>query len=269
MKALFLDIDGTLLADDRTIPEQNTASIRKMLEKGHFVILATGRPLHSAVMMAEDLGLTGRGSYIISYNGGVLYDTFNSKVIYRSPLKLETVRKVFHEAERRGIHIQTYNDNEVLVEKRCDNDIVRMACTRMRIPFRILDSIDNLQEPPVKMLIADMHSQEPLLKLRDWILSWAGDELSCYFSRDEFMEIVNRGLNKGSALEKMAKLLGVDIKDTIAAGDHDNDIDMIRAAGTGCAMLNATSGAKQAADYITEKDNNQAGVSEIIEKFIT
>ena len=69
-KALFLDLDGTLLTDDKQIPEGNREAIYRMLEQGHSVIIATGRPLVSAVLQAEKLGLTSRGCYIIAFNGG-------------------------------------------------------------------------------------------------------------------------------------------------------------------------------------------------------
>ena len=79
---------------------------------------------------------------------------------------------------------------------------------------------------------------------------------------------MNTGLNKGNALMQMAGILGVDVADTIAAGDAPNDLDMIKAAGIGCAMSNGTDEVKAAADYVTERDNNSGGVAEIIEKFV-
>ena len=66
----------------------------------------------------------------------------------------------------------------------------------------------------------------------------------------------------------MAGLIEVDIADTIAAGDAANDLPMIKAAGIGCAMSNATADVKEAADYVTERDNNNSGVAEIIDRFI-
>lgn len=267
-KALFLDLDGTLLTDNKKIPQENRTAIEKMLGEGHSVIIATGRPLSSAVLQAERLGLTSRGCYIIAFNGGVLYDTYERSVIYRSTIPLDHVRRTFAEANRRGIHIQTYRDDRVIVEPVCDDEIVRQYCSRMIVDKEVISDISLLKDEPVKMLIIDPSDQAPLRSFRDWIASWADDDLDTFFSSSEYVEIVSKGLNKGTALHQMADILGIDGANTIAAGDAANDIKMIEAAGLGCVMCNGTDDVKAVADYITEKDNNNGGVAEIINRFI-
>ena len=267
-KALFLDLDGTLLTDDKRIPDRNREAIDEMLGQGHSVIITTGRPLLSAVYQAEMLGLTSEGCYLIAFNGGILYDTAKRKVIYRSTLPLDAVVRCFREAERRGIHVQTYSEDKVLVEPRCDNDIIRLYCSRILMEHGVIPDISELREEPVKMLIIDLNDPAPLEEFRRWISSWAEGEIDTFFSSNEYCEIVRKGLNKGNALRQMAGLIGVDIADTIAAGDAANDLPMIKAAGIGCAMSNATADVKEAADYVTERDNNNSGVAEIIDRFI-
>ena len=267
-KALFLDLDGTLLTDDKQIPEGNREAIYRMLEQGHSVIIATGRPLVSAVLQAEKLGLTSRGCYIIAFNGGTLYDSFEKKVIYRLTIPLEIVTKVFAEANKRGIHIQTYRDDKVVVEPAGDDDIVRQYCSKIIVEHEVIPDIRMLDEEPVKMLIIDMNDPAPLEEFRQWVASWGDDVLDTFFSNDQYVEIVSKGLNKGNALLQMAEILGVDRENTISAGDAGNDLQMIEAAGLGCAMSNATDEIKAAAGYITERDNNECGVAEIIDRFI-
>jgi len=267
-KALFLDLDGTLLADDKSVPAENSAAIKKMLDQGHSVIITTGRPLISAEKQAERLGLTSPGCYLVAFNGGILYDTAKREQIYRSTLPLDTVRKVFAEANRRGIHIQTYSDTKVLVEPRCDNETVRMYCSKIIMEYEVINDIASLDKEPVKMLIIDMHDPAPLESFRQWIAEWGSEYIDTFFSCDEYVEIVSKGLNKGNALRQMAEILGVDVENTIAAGDAANDTAMIRAAGLGCVMCNGADEVKAFAGYITERDNNHAGVAEIIEKFV-
>ncbi|MBP0968884.1 MAG: HAD family phosphatase [Oscillospiraceae bacterium] len=267
-KALFLDLDGTLLTDDKMIPQGNRDAIDEMLRQGHSVIIATGRPLSSAVLQAERLGLTSRGCYIIAFNGGVLYDTFERRVIYRSTIPLDFVRKAFAEANRRGIHIQTYRDDRVIVEPAGDDGIVRQYCSRMLVEEEVIPDIALLDEEPVKMLIIDPDDTGPLHSFREWIGTWADGVLDTFFSSSEYVEIVSKGLNKGNALLQMADILGIDRSDTVAAGDAANDISMIEAAGLGCVMCNGTDDVKSVADYVTERDNNNCGVAEIIGKFI-
>lgn len=267
-KALFLDIDGTLVTDDKQIPPENGGALEKALEKGHCVVISTGRPLFSAVALARELGLTGKGSYLIAFNGGILYDTYNNKVIFKLPVPMDCVRILFREAEKRGIHIQTYDSEKVVVEKRCDDEDTKLYCRKIRMDYRVIDSIDNLEEEPVKLLAINTSDIKPLEDFKAWIEQNMGDRISAFFSNFQYLEIVCKGLNKGNALRQMAQVLGVPVKDTIAAGDQANDIDMIAAAGTGCAMANGTDEIKKVADYVTQRDNNHAGVAEIIERFV-
>ncbi|MBQ8994642.1 MAG: HAD family hydrolase [Oscillospiraceae bacterium] len=261
-------MDGTLLDDKKNIPPENEAAIKEMLERGHSVIITTGRPLSGAVFLAERLGLTTSGCYLVAYNGGILYDTAAGKVIYRSTLPLEAVRKTFEEANRRGIHIQTYRDPKVLVEPRCDDEAIRIYCEKIHVDYEVINSINDLEQEPVKMLIIDFNDPTPLEEFREWIASWASESIDTFFSCNEYVEIVRKGLNKGNAVVQMAKILQIPVENTIAAGDAANDITMIRASGVGCAMANAAEEVKKCADYITELDNNQGGVAEIIKRFI-
>ena len=80
------------------------------------------------------------------------------------------------------------------------------------------------------------------------------------------LEITKKGVNKGRALKKLCEMKCFSIEDTIAMGDSLNDLDIIQAAGTGVAMGNSIQVILDAADYITEKDN-ECGVAEAIEFF--
>ncbi len=267
-KALFLDLDGTLLTDDKKVPEGNRRALERMLAEGHSVIIATGRPLSSAVLEAGELGLTGEGCYLIAYNGGVLYDTANHRVIFEKTIPLPLVFDVFDEANARGIHIQTYDDVATVVEPRCDNDVVRYYCGRIGMTHRVIDDIRHLEKEPVKMLLIDLNGRTYTEPMRQWVIEKHGDELDGFFSSGTYMEIVRKGLDKGNALEQMAELLGIPMENTVAAGDAENDVSMIRAAHLGCAVANAVPECRAVADYVTERDNNHSAVAEIIEKFI-
>lgn len=267
-KAVFLDLDGTLLADDKSIPPVNTQAIDRARKAGNCIVISTGRPLKSAVGLAEDLGLTGEGNYLIAYNGGLLYNTFNRKVIFKSSIPLDTVRNIFSHAHEKKLHLQTYDSENVLVLPEGDDEDVRIYCKKIRMDYRVVPSANCITEEPVKMLAIDRTDPGTLAAFIGWVSANYGDRLAAFYSNPTYVEIVNKGLNKGNALRQMAEILNIDIRDTIAAGDQANDIDMITAAGTGCAVSNATDPVKAAADYITQKDNNSGAVAEIIEKFV-
>ena len=82
-KILFVDLDATLLSDDKTVSEENRAAIQKMLLAGHDIVLSTGRPVESGRAVARELELTQPGCYMIAFNGAVLYDCAADRVLLK------------------------------------------------------------------------------------------------------------------------------------------------------------------------------------------
>ncbi len=267
-KALFLDLDGTLLNDKKEITEGNYNAIHAALTKGHKVIINTGRPLVSAIKQAQRLGLTEEGCYLVAFNGGILYDMGAGKILFKKDLPLDIVFEVFDEANARNLHVQTYDDTYVIVEKRNDNDIVRRYCGNILMEHQVTEDIRTVTGRPVKVLAIDFENRKAVEDFQEWIREKYSKVLDCFFSCPYYLEIVPCGLNKGTALRQMSELLGIPLENTVAAGDEANDIEMIKTAGIGVSMKNGTEDAKAAADYVTTRDNNNDGIAEIIEKFI-
>ena len=94
------------------------------------------------------------------------------------------------------------------------------------------------------------------------------EDVDCFFSSKQLLEIVPKGVHKVSALERLCRLLDIPVANSVAAGDEENDITMLRAAGVGCAMHNAAETVKEAADYVTVHTNDEDGIAEIVEKFL-
>ena len=269
-RMLFLDLDGTLLNDAKQISDKNRAALELALERGHGVIITTGRPLKSAMDQAKVMGLDRPGCYLVAYNGAVIYDWTTQKQIFCRSLPYSAVHQIFDLTRERNEHIQTYDTWEVLVEKRCDNDTVRRYCGLIGMDFKVIDDVrKDLQEEPVKCLIINYHEQSGLHKIRQWICEHMHGEVDCFFSCQQYLEVVPKGMSKGEAVKMLCQLMGVEIADAVAVGDAANDISMIEAAGVGVAMANATPEVKAIADFITEKDNNHDGFSEVVERFFT
>ena len=106
-KVFFTDLDGTLLNDQKEITPGNQAAIDEALHRGHKVVITTGRPLASARIQAERLGLTKEGCYIVTYNGGQIYDPYHKKTIYGKPISHTLITPNYSEAHRRGMKIHT------------------------------------------------------------------------------------------------------------------------------------------------------------------
>lgn len=269
-KILFLDLDGTLLNDEKECTEGNRRAIARALSMGHRVVVASGRPLKSALLQAERLGLAGQGCYVIAYNGAVIYDCSRRREVFRKTLPLEALYAVFDEANRRHVHIQTYSEDSVIVEPGNDDEAVRRYCGLSGMDFQVVADIRrDLPEPPVKALLIDFQDRTPTAAMERWIRTHLRGAVGCYFSSQHYLEVVPVGMNKGYAVTALCRKLGIPVQNAIAVGDEANDISMLRAAGVGAAMQNAVPEVKAAADYITERDNNHDGIEEVIGRFLT
>ena len=116
-KILFVDLDATLLSDDKTVSEENRAAIQKMLLAGHDIVLSPGRPVESGRAVARELELTQPGCYMIAFNGAVLYDCAADRVLLKRSLPIEVTQELFERAAKAGIYAQTYNNTEIITTR--------------------------------------------------------------------------------------------------------------------------------------------------------
>jgi hypothetical protein len=266
-KILFTDCDDTLLTTDKKVCEKNQIAIEKLIAQGHKIVLTSGRSLPSTLKQAEALELTFDGCYLISFNGGEIYDIYNKKTIYKSRLPLSIVEQIFQVGEDAGIHVQTYDDKYVLSHHQ--NEELLRYCHDMKCDYKVVDRVwEFLEDGPSKILLVDYENGPILEELRSKILEMFGDRVDSFFSNPSLMEVVTKGTNKGAAVQILCDYLNVPIENSVSAGDAMNDITMLKAAHVGVAVSNATDAVKEAADYITTLDHNEGAVAEIIEKFI-
>ena len=266
-RLLFLDLDGTLLNDAKEITTGNREALERTLQRGHGVIITTGRPLKSALEQSRRLGLDQPGCYTIAYNGAMVYDWSKQDKVFQRALTITSVIRVFEKANEIGEHIQTYDSFDVLVEPRGDDEAVRRYCKMVSMTQRVIDDIHtDLKEDPVKCLVINYEKKEGLEAMQVWIRENMA-EMDCFFSCPQFLEVVPKGMNKGEAVKMLCKLLGVEIENAVACGDAANDLAMLKAAGIGVAMCNGADEVKAIADYITTRDNNHDGVAEAADKF--
>ncbi|MCD7736117.1 MAG: Cof-type HAD-IIB family hydrolase [Lachnospiraceae bacterium] len=262
-----MDLDGTLLNDEKEISWGNQTAVDQALEEGHKMVIATGRSLSSALIQARRLGLTKDGCYVIAFNGGEIYDPFRNRSLYRRTIPRELVTQVFEDAHRRKIQIQTFADTEVLTEE--DRPELHDYVMRTLQSFRIVPSVASVMEKdPCKILAIEEVRRDVIVQFRADLLEKYDGVLDCYFSNDSYLEIVPAGVTKGNAVRWMCDFLKIPIENSVAAGDAPNDIDMLEAAYVGAAMKNAYSGVKEHGDYVTKSDNNHDGVAEIINRFV-
>jgi Cof subfamily protein (haloacid dehalogenase superfamily) len=265
-KILFTDLDETLLNHDKSISKKNRDAIAEMLEQGHDFVLMTGRPIATARLAVKELGLTLPRCYMVAFNGAVVYDCVADRILAERTLPMEVAKDVILEAHKAGIYVQTYQQDTILTEKHGRELDFYLKNARMR--YRLVDDIyGSLEQEPYKVLLLDVDNQERLLEFRQRHPELL-ERSNCFFSCNEYLEYCPKDTDKGSGVKYISKFLNVPIENTVAAGDERNDIPMIQAAHVGVAVKNGHKELREAADYVTEHDNEHGAIAEIIEKFI-
>jgi len=274
MKLLFTDLDGTLLTDDKQILDDDMKAIEGMLERGHKLVLCTGRPLTSAKQLAQKYGFDKPGFFLVSFNGGLIYDYATEKAILTRYIPVDEVKFIMDAAHRYGMHAHTYSGDYVVSEY--ETEQLKTYCRLMKMDYIVVkdirkyygDFINVVVKPPIKVNIITPFDHSSLVDFRAEMRKTTAGKLFDVFSKPEMLEFSHMQSNKGDAVRFMAEYYKVPLEDTIAVGDEENDCPMIEAAGVGVAVANASPVAKDIADYVTANDNNHSAIAEVIEKFV-
>lgn len=271
-KILFTDLDETLLNTEKKITEKTREKIVEMLSKGNHFVLASGRSTSSILTVLEMLDIQRSDSkgkiYISAYNGAVLYDCAADNIIEQYTVPIPTAQAIFDMAIERGIHIQTYTDTHIV--SCADDREIDFYREAIKSPYKVGTVLEReLTHAPAKLLAIDIDDRQRLEALRKAIeVSEIGRDITCAFSNSRYLEFYNKKAGKGNALKNLCSALHVHIKNSVAAGDEENDISMLEAAAVGVCMVNGNPTVKRYADYVTEHDNNHDGIVEIIDRFI-
>lgn len=280
MKLLFTDLDGTLLDDAKNISDTDMAAIHAMIDAGHKFVMTTGRPLTSVKRIAEKYGFLQPGYFLVSFNGGLIYDCGAGESILTRRISVNQVKFIMDEAHKRGFHAHTYAGDLVVSEY--ETEQLKKYCSAMQMDYVVVDDIRNYYggvncndgpinvviKPPIKVNIITPFEHSSLVDFRADMRTVTANKLFDVFSKPEMLEFSHMLSNKGEAVRYMAEFYNEPIENTIAVGDEENDCPMIEAAGVGVAMANASQAAKSVANYVTTRDNNHSGIAEVIEKFI-
>ncbi len=266
-RILFVDLDRTLLCDDKSVSHKNREAIKRALDSGNYVVAATGRSVESGRLVVKDLGLTIPGCYMIAFNGAVLYDCSADRVLYAKTIPVQYVYQLFDKAHRAGIYIQTYNQTDILTEKHTKE--LDFYTKNNKMTYKLQPDVAMaLDAEPHKVLLISLTGRKVLEDFQAVNLGWTEGKMSTFFSCDQYLEYCPLGVSKGATIEYLCRFLNIPMEHTIAVGDEENDVAMIETANIGIAVKNAVQEAKDVADYITINDNNHDAIAEVISKFI-
>lgn len=264
-KILVLDLDGTLTNNEKKITEKTKKALMKLQEKGHTVVLASGRPTPGVLPVAKELELEKYGGYILSYNGGKITSCATGKVIYQQTLPENIVPELFAMAEELDMGMMTYNAKGMVANQHHDEYMELEAFINHLELNHYEEPLEEIEGAVNKCLGTAPVEIAPEMEKK--FAARFGDRISVSRSEPFFVELVPLGIDKAASLARLCEVLGCTKEDMIACGDGFNDISMIEFAGLGVAMENAQEPVKQVADYVT-LSNEEDGVAHVIEKFV-
>lgn len=263
-KLIAVDMDGTLLNEQKEISKRCLESISRIKEKGKKIVLATGRPLRGILRYIEILDLFDENNYVVTYNGALVQSTKGGKILYDKPLSLDAYKELYDLSKQLDVNIHALTDNSVLTPKNNPYTQIESSINQIPIIEGSLDEIDNSTNIIKVMFIDEPKKLDTIIPL---LPQWVKEKYSILRSASIFLEFLDKSVNKGVGVSLVAEQLGIKPQEVICVGDAGNDIAMIKYAGLGVAMGNATEDVKAESDYIT-LTNNEGGVAHVIEKFM-
>lgn len=263
-KLIALDMDGTLLREDKTISKATFKAIKSAKAKGVKVVLATGRPAKGIKNYLKELDLISDDDYAVAFNGAIVENTKTGKIIVENTMTLDDLKYLYNLSKKLSVNIHALTHHSCITSKW--NKYSQLEVDMNKIPLEILD-LNTIAES--NTIVKIMYIDEPpvLQSAIDNLPPEVYEKYTVVRSAPYFLEFLNKKVNKGVGVELLTNNLGISSKEVICIGDAGNDIDMIKYAGLGVAMGNAFPEVKEIADYVT-CTNDEDGVAKVIDKFI-
>ena len=267
-KIFFADLDGTLLNKQKQITPLTYQTLKEWTEKGHKLVLCSGRALDSVIHVRETLGLGDFSNmYLIGYNGGEIYDCTTKTLLNRVALSYETAKKCFSIAKRHNIHIQTFSDTHIITAKEDEEILYYKKGVHTPVIYDE-DFMPHLDKEPCKCLAIFIHNQELMEAFTNEIKQELGNEVNVMTSTPRFIEMFPLSSGKGFSVKWLCDYLNIPLGNSLAAGDEMNDVSMLEAAGISIAMLNGRDFVKEICDITTETDHNNDGLVPILKQYM-
>lgn len=267
-KLIACDMDETLLNDNHEICQRNIDVIKRARkEYGIKFVLATGRSYDLVQKQLQDLDLYDKeDEYVLSFNGGALTENSGNRILQFKGLSFNKVKELFEFGLSKNLCVHIYTKDALYIYNMFEDSRERLK-NIAHIEMND-NSIDFLEDTPIGKLIYESLDMDFLMSLEKEMSNMVENQCTISYSSNRYMELNTLGVDKGQGLIDLAKILNIDIKDTIAIGDNYNDMSMLKVAGLSVAANNAIEDVKEVCDYTTEADNNEGVVAELIEKFI-
>lgn len=274
-QAIILDIDGTLLNDDKKISPETKKALITAQQNGVKLILASGRPTTGMHLYAEQLEMETYHGLLVSYNGAKVVDCQTKEELFNQTLTIAEGKAVLEHMKQFEVKVMIDKDDYMYVNNVYDcyipykgEEINIIQYESRGGNFKLCEKEDLaafLDYRINKILTAG--DPDYMQKNYQAMMAPFKNTLNCIFTADFYFEFTAKNIDKAKALDTVLTPMGIHTENIIAFGDGHNDITMVKYAGTGIAMDNAVPELKAVANSIT-LSNNKDGIAHVLNNFI-
>ena len=265
-KLVAIDIDGTLINDQRELTQEVYNEIQRVRDRGVKVVLCTGRPINGALPFAKKLNMTDKEDYIITFNGALVQNISTKEPIAQIPLSYNDLIDLYHLSLQLETPMHFFDKEAVYTPNRDISHYTLYEAYANEIPlrYRTVEEIPKGFTTPKVMFIDDPEKLDITISK---IPEPFRERYAMVKSAPFFYEILHPEVSKGNAVKQLAERLSIKREEVICIGDGGNDLSMIEYAGCGVAMANAVPEVKAIAQFQT-KSNNEHGVAYALQQLI-
>lgn len=263
-KLIAVDMDQTLLTQDKKITSNTLSVLNEARSKGIKIVLATGRPFEGIIKYIKQLGTYDDNNYSIVYNGAEIVNNFSRNTIAEQFINGKNLHEIYDLSRKFNTSLNSYTiSGECITPQINQYSMLESKINDIKIKeidfYKIKDN-----EPIIKAVLTEEPSILDLAFKN--MPKYLYDKYCIVRSDPHFLEFLKKNANKGTGLELLAKKLGIKQEEIMSFGDAGNDTNMVKYAGMGVAMGNAFDEVKKAANFVT-LTNNEDGVAYAVKKF--
>ena len=259
-KLIAIDLDGTTLNQDSKITDKTARTLRRAIQDGHSVVIATGRPYRMSKNFYQELQLT---TPMINFNGALVHlpdkqwdgeqeTSFNRKIVFDLMAEKKNLKLDFIAAENRETFF--IDDLNFFASDFATNENLLTVNTLRTNPTSVLLRSQPENVGSVSEELKQQYGHEVEVN------TWGGP--------NPILEVVAKGIQKAHGLRRVIDHLNMKQEDILAFGDEHNDVEMLKFAGWGVAMANGTDQVKSVANDVTDKPNTEDGMADYLTKYL-
>lgn len=261
IKAVILDLDGTLLTQELIISEKTRNKLLRLNKEGIHLIIATGRTTQAAILKTKELNIS---CPMILANGALIFDPVKNDIIDSIEMQSSTVSHFLSLSKELNKSLNIYTPYRLYIEdEKMDLYVQQAGDDKSNLFSQSKIDIENEKILKCEFFEQDCGNDSQFIQFLKEESKKLSEELYITSAHPNYLEILNKDVNKYTAVTKVLEMLNLEEDEVIVFGDSHNDLEMITNLPYSVAMGNASDEIKNVATFIT-KSNNSDGIAHFL-----